>query len=95
MSEQATWIGPYKPLAGGWETWRLMTLDATVELTVTRRLDSFVWVTELSGEEIDAGPAEDLPEAQQAAMDELVAYAVCLAEVARSLTLTIETPEER
>lgn len=94
------WSGPHKPQIGRWKRWRLLTFDATVELTVTLKpkgedfhKDFFVWQTELNGQEIDSGPAETLPDAQQAAMDELEGYAARLTEAVRSLTLTIEEPE--
>lgn len=94
------WTGPHKPRIGRWKRWRLITFDATVGLTVILRPkgedsheDVFVWSTELNGEEIDAGPAVTLPEAQQAAMDAMEGYAVRLAEAVRSLTLTIKPPE--
>lgn len=102
MSEQTTWIGPYKPLAGGWETWRLTAFDGDVELEVTRRPksddhleDVFVWVAKLNGEVLEDGPAETLSDAQQAAKDVLEDYAVRLVDAARLLTLTIEEPEDR
>lgn len=95
-----TWSGPHKPRIGRWKRWRLITFDATVELTVTLKPkgedfheDVFIWSTELNGEEIDSGPAEALPDAQEAAMNAIERYAVRLLDAARSLTLTIEPPD--